>query len=243
MNLKVPSFCSHRRRAFVCFSHFWGFRFFWGQGAGPGALASKGRSPFEAGGVWGGGAPPQQPGTNAGVGGDRAGDAGAAPQRRQRARGPVPAPCMYLCIYVFMYLCIYVFMHLYIYVCIYVFMYLLYYIISYYSIYLYISYIIYYISYYSYPYYPYSLLNSLSWAETSSNADASPCMYPLYIHIVYVQYIGPNWLKPVNTSWKQQYRTLSSESSCPLSHDEGCCSGNLCGALCCHCSDVAGLRM
>ena len=30
-----------------------------GQGAGPGALASKGRSPFEAGGVWGRGAPPQ----------------------------------------------------------------------------------------------------------------------------------------------------------------------------------------
>ena len=67
-----------------------------------------------------------------GVGGDRAGDAGAAPQRRQRARGPAPAPCRYLCIYVCMYLCMYL-----------LYYYILYHIISYYIIY----YIIYYISY------------------------------------------------------------------------------------------------
>ena len=76
-----------------------------------------------------------------GWGEDRAGDAGAAPQRRQRARGPAPAPCRYLyiyvCIYVFMYVCIYVFMYVFMYLCIYYI--ILYHIISYI-----ISYIIYY---------------------------------------------------------------------------------------------------
>ena len=68
-----------------------------------------------------------------GWGGSRR-NAGAAPQRRQRARGPAPAPCRYLCIYVCMYLCMYL-----------LYYYILYHIIIYYIILYHILYHILYI--------------------------------------------------------------------------------------------------